>query len=258
MIFCIWKRFQLLTLIFVFSFCVFGQTPTSKKTYTVEEFAVKFAEIKQQGWIQTKRNGTTGIGQTLEQLLGLTENNFAAPDLGEIELKTHRIGSKSMVTLFTFDRDAWKTEPLTAIRKYGTKDADGRLGLYFTMSKTPNSQGIYLKIEPDTLSVCHKDGTILLAWKFVELLQRFQQKFPALILVRARNEKRDGTEFFKYESAVFLKDSTADIFRRQIEKETVLIDLRLHDNETSARNHGTAFRIRQENLPLLFKTVKEL
>jgi hypothetical protein len=114
---------------------------------TIEEFRVKFVEIKNHGWVMSKRKGPTGVGHTLEQLLGLNENNVASPDLGEIELKARRNGASSMVTLFTFNRKVWKMPPLLAIRKYGTLDKDGRQGIYFTMSQTPNSSGLFLDIE---------------------------------------------------------------------------------------------------------------
>ncbi|MGI8542366.1 MAG: MvaI/BcnI family restriction endonuclease, partial [Aridibacter sp.] len=85
----------------------------------IEEFSERFEQIKNLGWVKSMRRGPTGIGQTLEQLLGLEENNIALPDLHEVELKSHRIGSTSMITLFTFNRKAWKMKPLEAIRKYG-------------------------------------------------------------------------------------------------------------------------------------------
>ncbi len=57
------------------------------------EFITKFEEIKAMGWVKSKRRGSTGIGYTLEELLGIPENNISAPDLGYIELKSHRINS---------------------------------------------------------------------------------------------------------------------------------------------------------------------
>ena len=125
------------------------------------EFKKTFAKIKQRGWVQSRRRGPTGVGHTLEQLLGLTENNIAVPDLGEVELKAHRLGSSSMLTLFTFNRKVWKMKPLEAIRQYGTPDANGRLGLYFTMSRAPNSAGLFLQVEAETVSVRHISGQVL-------------------------------------------------------------------------------------------------
>lgn len=38
---------------------------------TLEDFIREFTKIKERGWIQTHRTGPTGIGKTLEDLLGI-------------------------------------------------------------------------------------------------------------------------------------------------------------------------------------------
>ena len=189
----------------------------------------------------------------------MTENNIALPDLGEVELKAHRIGSSSIITLFTFNRKAWKMKPLEAIRKYGTKDKNGRPGLFVTLSFTPGNEGLFLKIEKDVVSVYHTSGEILVQWKTETLLQRFVQKMsPGLVVAYAKNEMRDGVEWFKYERAQLLTEPSTEKFLAQLKAGNVLVDLRMHDTGTSARNHGTGFRTREDNLPTFFKTVKEL
>ncbi len=233
--------------------------PPGMKTMSIEEFQKRFDAIKKLGWVKTTRKGNTGIGQTLEQLLELNENNFALPDLGVAELKSHRIGSPSMVTMFTFDRNAWKMNAHEAIRKYGTKDKNGRLGLFVTLSFTPGNEGLFLKIEKDFVSVYHTSGEILVQWNTEMLLQRFVQKMsPGLVVAYAKNEMRDGIEWFKYERAQLLTEPSMEKFLAQLKAGNVLVDLRMHDTGTSARNHGTGFRTREDNLPTLFKTVKEL
>lgn len=54
-----------------------------------------------------------------------------------------------MITLFTFNRGAWVMDSLAAVRKYGTKDANGRLELYFTMSFIQNNAGLFLYAEDE-------------------------------------------------------------------------------------------------------------
>ncbi|MCX7839631.1 MAG: MvaI/BcnI family restriction endonuclease [Anaerolineae bacterium] len=228
------------------------------KRITLEDFKRSFAEIKKAGWIQSKRRGSTGIGQTLEQLLGLDENNIALPDLGNVELKAHRIGSSSMITLFTFNRKAWKMKPLDAVRQYGTPDQNGRLGLYFTMTRTPNSMGLFLYVEEDRISVRHISGQIVAEWQLDALAERFMQKIPGLILVSAFSEMRGDSEWFKFERAQLLMGTSPEILRNQILAGNVLVDLRLHDQVTRARNHGTGFRAREDKLPMLFQNVKDL
>lgn len=225
---------------------------------TLNEFVKAFGKLKAKDWVKSERRGPTGIGHTLEKLIGLRENNIAYPDLGTIELKAHRINSNSMITLFTFNRKVWKMKPLEAIKKYGTPDENGRLGLYFTMSRTPNSTGLFLHIESETISVRHVSGEIVAEWQLEVLAERFTEKIPALIFVSAFSEMRGDDEWFKFDRAQLLTGTSAAIIRSQILAGHILVDLQLHDKITSARNHGTGFRTHEDKLPLLFKTVKDL
>ena len=56
--------------------------------------------------------------------------------------------------------------PLQAVRKYGTRDVNRRLGMYFTMSPTPNNTGLRLHTEQDALSVRHISGDVIAEWPF--------------------------------------------------------------------------------------------
>jgi hypothetical protein len=205
---------------------------TKHAQLTLKKFRTKFDQVKEKGWVKSKRKGPTGIGKTLEQLLGIKENNIALPDLGTVELKAHRIGSSSLITLFTFNRKAWKMNPLTAIKKYGTKDENGRLGMYFTMARTPNSMGLLLYVDEEIISVRHVSGNIIAEWRLETLAHRFMQKVPGLVLVSAFSEMRGNTEWFKYERAQLLTESSPDIMRNQLLSDNVLLDIRMDKRPT--------------------------
>ena len=199
---------------------------------TINKFKAKFKQVKAKGWVASKRKGPTGVGQTLEQLLGIKENNIALPDLGKVELKAHRIGSSSMITLFTFNRKAWKMNPLAAIKKYGTRDENGRLGMYFTMSRTPNSMGLLLYVDEKTISVRHVSGEIVAEWQLEALAKRFMQKTPGLVLVSAFSEMRGDTEWFKYDRAQLLTGTSSGIIRNQFLSDNVQFDIRMDRKAT--------------------------
>ena len=55
-----------------------------------------------------------------------------------------------------------------------------------------------------------------------------------------------------------MKDTTPELLRNQFESENILVDLRLHDKGTMARNHGTGFRAYEDKLPQLFRMVLDL
>ena len=67
---------------------------------TFDELVDGIKELKKRGFIKTHRSGNTGIGKTLEDELGIEENNFPGPDGITTELKAARKNSKSMLTLF--------------------------------------------------------------------------------------------------------------------------------------------------------------
>lgn len=225
---------------------------------TLEVFKEKFNELKDKGFIPTTRSGPTGIGHTLETYLGLTENNIAAPDLHEIELKAHRSKSKNLITLFTFNNKVWKMPPLEAVKKYGSLDANGRLGLYYTMSLRPNSAGLFLDVTDTEISVRHISGEIVATWQLQTLSDRFIEKLPALILVSAFTEERAGREHFHFYRAQLMKETSPELLANQFREENILVDLRLHDKGTMARNHGTGFRTYEDKLPFLFKNITDL
>ena len=58
---------------------------------TLDDFIREYKGICEKGWIRTHRSGPTGIGKTLEDLLGIPENNLDEPDFGEYELKSCRL-----------------------------------------------------------------------------------------------------------------------------------------------------------------------
>ncbi len=225
---------------------------------TIDEFRKKFNEIKNKGFVPTTRRGPTGIGHTLETHLGIIENNEAHPDIEGAELKAHRTKGNSLITLFTFNNKVWKMPPLEAVKKYGSLDKDGRQGLYYTMSLKPNSAGLFLDVQKTEISVRHISGEVVATWKLETLADRFMQKMPALLFVSAFTEERDGIEYFHFYRAQLMRGTSPELLANQFREENILVDLRLHDKGTMARNHGTGFRTYEDKLPLLFQSIIDL
>ena len=226
---------------------------------TLEEVRKRLSHIKSRGYVRTLRRGPTGIGYTLEELLEIKENNISAPDLGEIELKAQREQHTGMTTLFTFNRKAWRMKPLDAIRKYGSEDKNGRLGMYYTMSLKPNSAGLFLSVKDDSVAVRNIDGSLIAEWQLEQIERRFNSKVKSVLLVKARVEERNGVEYFLFNRARLLSGGvTRSILKNQFESEQLLLDLRLHDKGTMARNHGTGFRVNVKDLENFYQNVEEV
>ena len=63
-------------------------------------------KLREKDWIKIKerRKGRDGgLGNTLEDVLGIRENNEPIADLGKFELKTHRKPSGSLISLFRLE-----------------------------------------------------------------------------------------------------------------------------------------------------------
>ena len=60
--------------------------------YSKESLINSLLEIRSKGWIKNARPGNVGgIGNTLESLLGIEENNLPIPNASEWELKCQRV-----------------------------------------------------------------------------------------------------------------------------------------------------------------------
>ena len=71
------------------------------RTFTKDILRKSLLEIRELGWVQRARPGIAGaVGNTLEDLLGIEENNLPLPNAAEWELKTQRADTSSLTTLF--------------------------------------------------------------------------------------------------------------------------------------------------------------
>ena len=69
----------------------------------------------------------------------------------------------------------------------------------------------------------------------------------------------DGKEHFHFTEAVLLENPTPEIFLDAFSKSEMLLDLRMHINSKGGvRNHGTAFRMSEKNLMLLYSKKRKL
>ena len=220
----------------------------------------KLSEINQMGYVVSLRKGSTGIGYTLETLLGLEENNLKTPDFGDVELKSQRNGVSNRVTLFTFNRGVWKIKTRELIEEYGYIDTNGRPSLYCITNSKPNNQGLFVKVEQETVRLYHVDGTLVAEWPGKRLIDRFRGKMPVLIVVSADNRiNSDRKEEFWYKEAYLLTEPDEDNFLDLIKKDIIIVDIRMHLRENRVvRNHGTGFRIDEKFLNLCFSNREKL
>ncbi|RPD35616.1 hypothetical protein HWHPT5561_06695 [Petrotoga sp. HWH.PT.55.6.1] len=215
------------------------------------------------GYVPSLRKGPTGIGFTLESLLGLTETNIPVPDLGgRIEIKAARRDSNSLITLFTFNRGVWQIRTIDFIEQYGYIDKNGRKSIYCTVSSDSyNNQGLIIKVRKDnqSLELLDKRNKLLALWSIYSLVGKFLNKLGMVLFVLADTKKVDKIEQFHFNEAYMLYNPLTDNFIDALEKSIVKIDFRMHIKENNTiRNHGTGIRIKEIDLPLLYGNKKQL
>mgnify|MGYP000391410060 CR=1 FL=1 len=114
------------------------------KIYTKETLIAALKDIRDLGFVPNARHGNHGgIGNTLEDLLGIEENNLPIPNAAEWELKTQRLGTKSLITLFHLEPSpqALKFIPTVLLPKYGWRHQQA--GLKYTESELSFRQTIH-------------------------------------------------------------------------------------------------------------------
>ena len=220
-----------------------------------KEFVSHYRRIKAKGFIKSQRRGDGAAGNTFEDELGLKENNIAAPDLKNYELKVKRKGASGLQTLFNKEGE-WQMKQIEFLEEYGfphTKKK-GEISGYSTITKKPNKQGYYYDSDDENLYV-KVNGVIIVKWDWNVLVNQFGKKFPNCIKVLAETIKDKCTEYFHYNEIYLYKGTTKQKFRELIENDLISIDFRLrtrYNESKSVRNHGTGFRIDHENMDKLF------
>jgi len=176
------------------------------------EFVEKLNEIKAMGFVKTHRSGPTGIGKTLEDLLGIKENNIAGPDHEKFELKSARKNSQSMLTLFTNAPLPRKVNSVL-LDKFGYPSAKGneKKELHTTVSalnynNLKGNTGFKVGIDKNASKITFIDneGKELCYWDNQTLEKAFVKKYPALAYVKADAEGVDSNEKFHFTEAYLL------------------------------------------------------
>jgi len=244
------------------------------------DFERKIMQIKEMGYVPSHRKGPTGIGKTLEDLLGITENNIAGPDFQIYELKSARKESVSMLTLFTkapVPRGANKSllEEFGYIqrkipRKYkqltmtGEEMDESKIPpedkeLHTTVdSIKPNSVGLKLEIKSNRLYIANDKG-VEAYYDNDTLRNAFEKKYHRLIYVLADHKTEKGKEWFWFNEVYLLDGFSFERFSELVKEGKMKVDIRIgHYPDGRLHDHGTGFRILPKYLPKCFETIKQI
>ena len=214
------------------------------------------------GFVPTHRRGNTGIGKTLEDLLGIEENNLKIGDFGIFELKATRIDASTPITLFTKEPSRPKIGWKKIIKQYGYIDKKGRSALKFgiTYGSANSFKGWYSEIDSANERInLKREDEILAYWDFDVIESPISIKMSNTVFVDAERKIVNGREHFWYNSATLAKGISLDGLLKLIRSSHIEIHLRLHLKENgSVRNRGTAFRIKEKFIPELYDELLSL
>lgn len=230
----------------------------------LDQLIKKLSEIKSEGFIKTHRTHDTGIGKTLEDLIGIQENNLRLPDVGEIELKSKRINSQSMLTIAT---KAPQPRGINRIlfERYKYKDIDGCYCLHSTVyGSRYNPQGFRIVIRNDKLELQNREN-IEAYWPITIFDDVLKSKSDKIVLVFAETEGEKGREDEKFHfiEAHLLSNLNINKFKNAIEEDKLKIDIRIGFFKSGKRegkyhDHGTGFRINKRDILYLYDNFKQL
>ena len=254
------------------------------KIYTKDSLIKELKTIAAKGWIDNARHGNHGgVGNTLEDLLEITENNLPIPNAAEWELKSQRLNTLSLTTLFHIEPSprAIRFVPQVLLLKYGWQHQqagkiysknemsfrqtihglspsdrgfqviidreNSKVLISFDSSKVTNKHSKWLKLVKKRIGLGQLEPQPY--WGFDDLSNKAGTKLLNCFYVQAEAKKEGEKEFYKYSKVTMLQKFNFDGFLNQIEKGNILVDF----DARTGHNHGTKFRMRQNCLPELYK-----
>lgn len=235
---------------------------------TLSDFIQEYKRIVDMGWIKTHRSGSTGIGKTLEDLLGITENNIDGPDFGDYELKSCRLNSISMLTMFTKTPQPCGTADILreTFGYFSNAYENNEKVLHATLSTdgyvpiANTGHQLIIVCDPSRISIVAEDKKIYAYWTRELLKQTFEKKYKnKFVYAKALSRGTGAAEQFKFTEAYEVSGFDYDSFISLLEQGKIYVDLRIGQYRGGAKDgkthdHGTGFRIREADQSLLFKT----
>lgn len=253
------------------------------KTYTKDSLIAAIRDIRNQGWIESRRPDNHGsVGNTLEDLLGIEENNLPIPNAAEWELKAQRADTTSLTTLFHMEPSptAYKFVPQILLPNYGwphqkagTSYPQSEMSFRQTINAYAHSdrgfmvivdraqRKIVISFDSTKISDRHsawrasvekRVGLNQLStqpyWGFDDLFHKVGTKLHNCFFVKAQRKREHGKEYFHYKDILMLKGLSQEKFIETIESGNLYVDF----DARTGHNHGTKFRINQAVIPDIY------
>jgi len=261
-----------------------------------EDLIEAIKSIAAQGWhpstkITTTKRNDGAVGNTLESLLGISENNLPIPNANEWELKGQRLHSGSLITLKHSEPSPRAAKIVSNIllplygwthKKAGTRYPSSEMSFRSTTSATDfTNRGFKVIVDReqekvrftfDATKADSNNGQISEwlesvesriglgslnpepFWGFEDLKYALGAKISNCFYVIADSKVVEGHEYFSYEHLLMLSGFSFEGLLNCIESGSVLVDF----DARTGHNHGTKFRLKQNVWSLLYENVVEV
>lgn len=215
-------------------------------------------------WFESEVLADTGIGRTIESLLGIKMNPDKTPDYKGIELKSARErSSKTRNNLFT-QAPNWELSKCKSSReivnRYGYLTTEGVKTLRTTISTTHPTQNLQLYVndidrllELQHIRDAGRDDVVV--WQLLALHERLRIKHHETFWINVESRIEDGKEYFRYDNIIHTKNPNIGQFDILLEQGIITVDLLLcRPSHNAGRSGGDtySFKMKKKALPLLF------
>jgi len=234
------------------------------KTTALDQLLVRLRDVARRGPIPSIRAGSTGVGMTLLEALGVDYSSTAKPQFMGIVVTARRDApgtAATRVNLFArvpdWGRSACKSSGEIAERFGYLSDGKERK-LYCTLrAGQPNSQGLFLRVdrEAGVLEECAKVGSLVLSvvvWPLADLERRLRETHQESVWVTAKSVRHGTRELFHYRTATISPAPIEHRLAELLEAGTVTVDHLITTVDGRTREKGPLFKVSPSNIPLLF------
>lgn len=209
------------------------------------------------------RRGDTAVGKSLEDLMGIAENNYPTADLKGVEFKAQRVDSGAHTTLFTRN----PTAPLRGVHalldRFGRQSGDPRYPLLFNTNfaagrMTPYGGGaLSVDTNGDQVRLRHHGSASIetcAVWDLADIQPVLERKLAALAVLRAiTRHDEQGVESYRFVGCDLFWGLETHRFMEAVQAGRISIHFRVKGSLRACRNRGTAFRIDRRDLAGLYR-----
>jgi len=232
----------------------------------------EFQRIRNLGFVKSNRpnNRDGGIGNTLEDYLGVQENNLREADFEGFEIKSKRQFNSSYLTLFSKSPTGPSGANSILKEKYGEcRDPQFPELKKLYASIFGHRESLVYNKHLMKLDVLHSTQTLNLKikeenqkiydevnWSFNELISS-SSKMKNLLVVFAQEKVINGIRHYHYVNAEIYLNFNFLKFLKCIENGVIMFDIRIGVHKTGnnygkPHDHGSGFRVKKENISDLY------